>query len=259
MKHQNFNLKSLAVNFLESGSIELRIQNDVMDYPMSFILLHEELPDFIACLKGETYRTFRDISYFLTVQSNVMHYVKLSSSYDGKGTYEEHYLYAPYSKMNSLLELIFNHSSNFVFSYEFELSGHELNHYCDISKPCYKWDFRNITTGKWAYPEGKTALNSTYLESTYIEKVDYSVEDSIIRMASNHPELLDRLQNLIRIARNSSSGIDNKITIQLSLDRIPHKDHPDDYYFSISNKDNKRVINGGIIFHSSSNEYSTHT
>lgn len=89
-----------------------------------------------------------------------------------------------------------------------------------------------------------------------VPKFDECWDDASTEILRNNREKITRCVDRVRaIAKNSSAGQDDPMTASF------YKDGPRDLYWCIVNKNGKRVMNGGIIFHGDdeTGEYSIHT
>lgn len=72
-------------------------------------------------------------------------------------------------------------------------------------------------------------------------------------------KLKEILDNLIRIAEDNSDG--DVVTVKVILDYPTYNNGKanDDYYFEITKDNGKRIMNGGIIYHTYDCQYHMHT
>lgn len=100
-----------------------------------------------------------------------------------------------------------------------------------------------------------------YTDVSYLDAWP-GVYDRLLADMLLNPELDDCLGRLESIAGSHSDG--KPATVTIGFDGMPQSGRPANYYFSITGQDGRRVINGGIIAHKDSREYSgyrysTHT
>lgn len=248
----NCNISSMEVNFRANGNMEVKLNSQGYKdldngYPTSVYITAEELPLFLDCMTGESevYPYFSDISYLLRVHTDGFKFIKLSSAYNGTGKFIEYTFTVPNKLLSELHAMIRAHiesPSDNLWS----LSEDDITRLSDQVKPVIRWDMRHYTNGHY---------ENTF---TWIETIEHDLNQSLIVWSEKYPSLLHHLDGLSRIAHNYSSFGD-KVTIHLSFDSKPRENLPDSYYFDIRNHENKKIMNGGIIFHSSTNEYGIHT
>jgi hypothetical protein len=272
------NVTKYAVKFLESGSIEVILQSSNREaiasksiesgdkyndnqYPMSVIITDNELPLFLACMKGESnfYPYFSDISYLLRVYPDGFSYIKLSGMNDGiSGKYSESTFTFPNKLLPHLHRLITLHMES-PSSEIYEIPSHEIQAFSDMVKPCFEWHYNHQTRGKWEH----YAIGDPAIWHEWIEK-DITV--SLKNWGEKYPKLNENLESLERIAANYSV-YGERILIDISFDSYNTDDTiPDSFYFNIHNEEGQRIMNGGIIFHPDYREedrtigsYSIHT
>lgn len=249
--NKNMNVSSMVVNFQSNGSMEVKLNSEGYKdldngYPTSVYITAKELPLFLDCMTGESdiYPYFSDISYLLRVHSNGYKFIKLSSAYDSTGKFIEYTFTVPNKLLSELHTIIRAHIES-PSDNSWSLSEDDIIRLSDQVRPVIQWTMSHYTTGYWS-------------DFTWIETIEHDLNQSLIVWSEKYPSLLHHLEGLSRIARNYSNFGD-KVTIHLSFDSKPRENLPDSYYFDIRNHENKKIMNGGIIFHSSANEYSMHT
>lgn len=218
----NVNIESIKIEKSGENNVRLAIMsksNGYDEYPTFFVFSHAEYELMLACSKGKSkvYPYFDDGLYLIKITPLC---IKVVYTNENKNS-NTHYFYFPTLPVIGQMEYLFNGENDTI-------------------------EFDKFTVDNW--------------REHYAPKYQYN---DILRYGSNDnplesarvacPDMLERLE---QIAKNYSDG--NMITISLSFDGYnPSHNRPDDFYFDIRDDKNRRIMNGGIIWHGES--YSMHT